>query len=259
MNKAVVLLIVLVVLGSTGSQASPLIGGRIIGGSDAVAGQFPYAVSLRTLLNNHFCGGCILNERWVLTSGHCMMGRDEDAINIVAGTISRTSGGFVFRSSRIFSHPNFNFNLMTNDVALILVTTPFFWTDNIQPISLGDSMIQGGVTATLMGWGWTTNPGSSADVLQWLPTSTTTQDDCRSRHTLAQRAFIHDNTICSSNSFGQGICMGDTGGPVVVGNTVIAVKSWSVQCGLVPDVHARVSSHREWIVSLSEAPIHQLP
>uniref|UniRef100_A0A1B0DFA7 Uncharacterized protein n=1 Tax=Phlebotomus papatasi TaxID=29031 RepID=A0A1B0DFA7_PHLPP len=243
MKKAVCLVALLSIF-AAGAFASPFFSGRILGGSDAVAGQFPFAVSLRTLLNTHFCGGCILNERWVLTSGHCMMGRDQDAINIVAGSHLRNSGGLVFRSSRIFTHPNFNFNLMTNDVSLILVTTPFFWTNNIQPISLGDAEISGGVTATLLGWGWTTNLGSLADALQWLPTVTLTQDECRSRHALAQRAFIHDNTLCTSNAFGQGMCMGDTGGPVIIGNSVIGIKSWSVQCGLVPDIHARVSSHR---------------
>ncbi|XP_059611785.1 chymotrypsin-2-like [Phlebotomus argentipes] len=257
--KTVACLAVLLSLLLVKAFASPLIDNRILGGSDAAAGQFPFSVSLRTLLNTHFCGGCILNERWVLTSGHCMMGRDQDAINIVAGSHLRTSGGLVFRSSRIFTHPNFNFNLMANDVSLILVTTPFFWTNNIQPISLGNSDVAGGVTATLIGWGWTSNPGSLSDALQWLPTVTLTQDECRSRHVLAQRPFIHENTLCTSNPFGQGMCMADTGGPVIIGNHVVGVKSWSVQCGLVPDIHARVSTHHEWIVSLTEAPIHELP
>lgn len=40
----------------------------IIGGSDAILGQFPYMVSIRYLpLFNHGCGGGILNQRWVLT------------------------------------------------------------------------------------------------------------------------------------------------------------------------------------------------
>uniref|UniRef100_A0A1B0CEB3 Putative serine-type enodpeptidase sp chironomus riparius n=1 Tax=Lutzomyia longipalpis TaxID=7200 RepID=A0A1B0CEB3_LUTLO len=257
--KLTIYLIALLSVSLTGISASPLFSGRILGGTDAVAGQFPFVVSLRTLLNSHFCGGSILNERWVLTSGHCMMGRDQDAINIVAGSHIRTTGGLVFRSSRIFTHPNFSFALMANDVSLILVTTPFFWTPNIQPISLGEAEISGGITATIAGWGLTTNPGSAAEILQWQSTVTVTPADCRSRHALAQRAFIHDNTICTSSRFGEGMCMGDTGGPVIVGNSVIGVMSWSVQCGLVPDIHARVSSHRDWIVSLTEAPIHELP
>lgn len=34
--------------------------GRIVGGSNAALGQFPYQVSLRTAANSHFCGGSII-------------------------------------------------------------------------------------------------------------------------------------------------------------------------------------------------------
>lgn len=35
--------------------------GRIVGGSNAALGQFPYQVSMRTAANSHFCGGSIIN------------------------------------------------------------------------------------------------------------------------------------------------------------------------------------------------------
>lgn len=40
----------------------------IVGGNDASPGQFPYFVSLRkTSDRQNFCGGAIVNVRWVLT------------------------------------------------------------------------------------------------------------------------------------------------------------------------------------------------
>ncbi len=41
--------------------------GRIVGGSQAAVGQFPYIASIRTLGNFHFCGGSIISDRWVIT------------------------------------------------------------------------------------------------------------------------------------------------------------------------------------------------
>jgi len=44
---------------------------RIVGGHDVVAHEFPWLVSV-TRKGGHFCGGTILNDRFVLTAGHCL-------------------------------------------------------------------------------------------------------------------------------------------------------------------------------------------
>lgn len=46
-------------------------GSRIIGGQNAVPGEFPWLVSIKRR-GGHFCGGTIVNKKWVVTAGHCM-------------------------------------------------------------------------------------------------------------------------------------------------------------------------------------------
>lgn len=49
------------------------ISGKIVGGEQAPPGQAPFLVSLRVVpphpVEYHFCGGNILNSRWLLTAG----------------------------------------------------------------------------------------------------------------------------------------------------------------------------------------------
>lgn len=46
---------------------------KIVGGTAAKEGEFPYQVSLR-IKNRHFCGGSIIDKRWILTAAHCLDG-----------------------------------------------------------------------------------------------------------------------------------------------------------------------------------------
>ena len=44
---------------------------QIIGGVEAIPGEFPWIVSLR-LGGQHICGGTLIANNWVLTAAHCV-------------------------------------------------------------------------------------------------------------------------------------------------------------------------------------------
>lgn len=88
---------------------------RVIGGGSVTLGQVPHMASLRSLSNVHFCGGSILNNRFILTSATCTDGKFSNAINIVVGSINLNTGGVVHRSNEIWTHPAFDRLTLANE------------------------------------------------------------------------------------------------------------------------------------------------
>ena len=51
---------------------------RIIGGSEAIARQYPWEVQLRDKRTGWLiCGGSLVSDTSILTAGHCVHGKDE--------------------------------------------------------------------------------------------------------------------------------------------------------------------------------------
>ncbi|XP_062559149.1 chymotrypsin-2-like [Armigeres subalbatus] len=224
--------------------------GRIVGGQNAASGQFPYQVSLRSSANNHFCGASIINNRWVLSAAHCTVGRTLANTRVVVGTHLLLSGGLSHASARIVNHGSYNANTLANDVSLVQTASVITFNNLAQPIGLSATFINTASGALASGWGQLGANSGIPNNLQWLSTSIITLADCRNRHSVANRASVFDNTICTLSPSGQGMCMGDSGGPLVHGGNQQGIVSWGIPCGLgAPDVFARVSSHRTWILN----------
>ena len=58
----------------------------IVGGSAAVAGQFPYQVALLRS-NSLFCGGVLINANTVLTAAHCSVDYSASQVQVRAGSL----------------------------------------------------------------------------------------------------------------------------------------------------------------------------
>lgn len=61
---------------------------------------------------------------------------------------------------------------------------------------------------------------------------------------------VNERMICAGDmEGGKGICIGDSGGPMMVNGVVIGITSWGLGCARsgYPGVFTRVPYFREWI------------
>lgn len=265
--------------GSEKFAAEPL--DRIVNGRNASRGQFPYQVSLRLVDGRHFCSGSILNIRWVVTTGVCVLNLKPPMIIIHAGAHHRTKlDGIPYLVNRIELHNQFHRESLRNDVALIRTAYPFvFVTPRVRPIALPrrDSRAAG-VSVTVSGWGYvkvffpsfcfvsrvliyfcfsqlsTNKTQAHPDQLQFFHATTITNQDCQSAYSILGR-FVHPTKICTA-PIPSGLCYEDYGNPMVSGakplrRELIGIASWFVPCARGrPDVYVRIHSFVPWIKSI---------
>lgn len=55
-------------------------GSRIVGGTQAQKGSWPWQAMLAKPRGSQFCGGSLIDEQWVLTASHCVEGESASGI-----------------------------------------------------------------------------------------------------------------------------------------------------------------------------------
>uniref|UniRef100_A0A7G3B183 Putative trypsin-like serine protease n=1 Tax=Lutzomyia longipalpis TaxID=7200 RepID=A0A7G3B183_LUTLO len=220
----------------------------MIGGQAAFAGQFPHVASVRNTANVHVCGGFIINNRWVVSSALCTVNRTPDDTWIIVGALQLSNGGTNVFTSNIINHPDYINIGMMNDISLLQTRDSITFSNLVQPLELGSTFIGSGSQATFAAWGATASTGPLISILQWQPMMTIGNQECEWQ---MPSMPIFNNNICAITHVGRGMCRGNLGSAVFIGNNAIGTHSWSPGgCASgFPEVFSRISSHREWILS----------
>ncbi|KAM0337993.1 hypothetical protein ACHAPU_011470 [Fusarium lateritium] len=232
------------------AAAAPQNTPNIVGGTSASAGDFPFIVSI-SRNGGPWCGGALLNANTVLTAAHCVSGYAQSGFQIRAGSLSRTSGGRTSTLSSVKVHPSYSGN--NNDVAILKLTTsiPSGGAIGYATLAASGSDPAAGSTATVAGWGATSEGGTSSPVnLLKVSVPVVSRATCRQQY---GTSAITEQMFCAGvASGGKDSCQGDSGGPVVdSSNAVIGAVSWGNGCARPNQsgVYARVGALRSFIDS----------
>lgn len=237
---------------------------KIVGGRDAVAGEFPWQISLQSNSGSHFCGGSILDANYILTASHCVDGSSPSSMRVVAGILRRSdsSSGQIRSLAEITMFPGYVDASQGKDIALLKLSTPLDLTaanvsaiDTVTESDAFNGETDPGVVATVTGWGTLSSGGSSLpNTLQAVDVPIVSQADAQDAYSGEN---IGDDQI-AAGYLGQGgkdSCQGDSGGPLVVqtasGPKLAGVVSWGYSCAdpRYPGMYARVSEFEDFIAS----------
>ncbi|CAD6994332.1 unnamed protein product [Ceratitis capitata] len=221
---------------------------RIIGGQEAAEASAPWQVSLQNIYGNHFCGGAIIHDQYVLTAASCVSGLQKSWIKVITSTNDWMGLAWYYDVTEIYVHCNFDKPLYHNDIALLKLATLIAYDDQTKNITVADEEeLVEGETLTMTGWGSATEGGAYPNALKQLTATYISNEKCRSAY--GNSSDVDLGHICTSSPVGEGTCHGDTGGPLLnAKGLLVGIGNWGVPCGRgFPDVFAKVSFYADWI------------
>jgi V8-like Glu-specific endopeptidase len=246
------------------TQAKPQ--SRIIGGSDAMYGEFPWQAHIK--LNKQQCGGVLLNNYYVLTAAHCIYQVRLSDITIQLGVYDIQDHSRQDYAPQTFSvvekkiHPSFKYQAAhpdRYDVALLKLNKAAKFQENVVPICLPpkDWNFQGW-KGIITGWGKTDTGLSNrfgTRLLQKVDVPIISNDLCEKwHHEKGIEITISPEMMCAGYEEGKkDACVGDSGGPLMVvvqGRwTVAGLVSAGFGCaqGKQPGIYHRVPHTVEWL------------
>lgn len=232
---------------------------KIINGELAVEGQFPHMVqlSIQRVNSTKYCGGSLLDSRWVLTAAHCI--KDMVTAKAYLGSVFLRTMLVKTKIVDASLHPLYK-NVNAHDIALVKLEKPVHFGDRIQPINLpprsqDPNEFDEKSLLLVPGFGETKNGSQSNLYLRFVNMRAITNEQCSFEWGWSiKKTFMCANGV---NSVNHTTCNGDSGNGLIAEEdegkaTILGIVSYGNQgCVGKPKVFTRVASYLEFIHSVT--------
>ncbi|KAI1305287.1 Coagulation factor XI [Halotydeus destructor] len=203
-----------------------------------------------------FCGGSLINNRYIVTAAHCLQNHEPDRLVVILGVSdfrSPVPETAVYNVDKIFCDTRYSptDRYQKFDIALIRLDREVKFNENLLPVCLpGRKLRQDHFDSlTVTGWGRTSENGRRSLFLLEAQVPETPLDQCSKL--LGPKKITSDH-ICAGSSE-RDACVGDSGGPLTTvqdgRHYIVGLVSWGVTCGDLkyPGVYSRIWSYASFI------------
>ncbi|XP_066521100.1 hepatocyte growth factor-like protein isoform X2 [Hoplias malabaricus] len=227
---------------------------RIVGGTP---GNSPWTVSLRDRKGKHFCGGSLVNSKWVISTKQCFSSCyvDLTGYTVVMGTLFRNPkdgepGKQIISLNKIVCGPS------ESHLVLLQLQTPAEFNERVSQICLPPEryIVPEGTVCEIAGWGDTKGTGDES-VLNVAQMQVQSNSECNKYF----KGRVRENEMCTTPFYGGvGACERDYGGPLACQNSDCWVLEGVIipmrRCGHPgqPNIFIRVSLYVDWIKKVME-------
>ncbi|XP_062312486.1 granzyme-like protein 1 [Osmerus eperlanus] len=239
------LLVLVQLLATSGASQS-----GIVGGHEAKPHSRPYMVSLQHN-GAHCCGGMLIREDFVLTSGHCLESRK---LTVVLGAHNLSKPEKTQQKievARYERHPlHLRYNQPEYDVMLLKLKTKAKLNKFVKVIGLPkkNGETPANVKCSVAGWGMVKSKSYASDVLMQTTVKTGSNSDCKR---VWQKHFKPSQMMCTLTDAGKGFCQGDSGGPLVCNSKAQGIVAFNFKENCkdrsYPHVYMKINFFMPWI------------
>ena len=248
-------------------------GARIVGGTQAAAHSWPWAVLLTVCIEYGWarecfkCGAVLISRKWALTAGHCLPKNRK--LSIVADIGNHDSSienqGVKVVVEDYMVHEGFKklvsdgVAVIEHDVGLIKLAREVDYDDKIRSACLPNEhvCIKPGTICVVVGWGYTDELGVDGfpNQLQQAPVKIFNNTFCKK---FQNYNVVTDHMLCAGwINGGIDACGGDSGGPLSckIGDepdspwVLAGTVSWGIGCARArsPGVYTNIAKYSRWI------------